>query len=195
MKQEMLEKLRQDCINAVKMRYPNEEKIVVFGEGNADAYLVLVGEAPGEKETKYVKPFAGAAGKNLDEFLNVLNLKREEIYITNTVKFRPYEINPKTGRISNRTPNKEEIELCLPFLHKQLEVIKPSIVVTLGNIALKALTKDDKITIGESHGMLIKTKDYDIFPLYHPASIIYNIKLKDVYLNDLKRLKDFIKKA
>lgn len=191
MKEELMNKLKSQCIGDIEDHYPGEGKVVVFGEGNLDAHIVLVGEAPGEKETKLVRPFVGQAGKNLDEFLEVLELKREEIYITNTVKFRPFKVNPRTGRLSNRPPDRRETELCLPYLKKQLEIIKPEVVVTLGNTPLKALTGDKSITIGERHGTLIKMEDFYIFPLYHPASIIYNVALKDVYHEDLLKLKEF----
>lgn len=194
MKEELLNNLKQECITKINEIYKEEEKVVVFGEGNPDAEIVLVGEAPGEKETKYVRPFVGQAGKNLDEFLSVLDLKREDIYITNTVKFRPYKINPKTNRLSNRPPDRGEISLCLPFLEKQLDIIEPKIVVTLGNVSLKALMRDNNITIGESHGKYIKLNKYYLFPLYHPASIIYNVKLKNVYNEDLLKLKEFVSK-
>jgi DNA polymerase len=192
MKGQLLEELKEECIEAVEKSYPGEGKVVVFGEGNNDAEIILVGEAPGEKETKYIKPFVGAAGKNLDEFLNVLQLKREDIYITNTVKFRPYKVNPKTGRLSNRPPDNDEIMLCLPFLKKQLEIIKPQIVVTLGNTSLRAITGDKNISIGDCHGKHIDMMDYKLFPLYHPASIIYNSSLKAVYSEDLERLKELL---
>lgn len=192
MKEEQLNRLYQECVNAVDERYPGEGKVVVFGEGNVDAKIVLVGEAPGEKETKYIKPFVGQAGKNLDEFLEILELNRPDIFITNTVKFRPFKVSPKTGRLSNRPPDKGEIELCLPFLLKQLEIIKPSVVVTLGNIPLRAITGDNRRTIGELHGYPVKMADFYLFPLYHPASIIYNSSLKETYHEDLLRLKDFI---
>lgn len=193
MKEVLLDRVRQECIDAVEKRYPGEGKVVVFGEGKSDANIVLVGEAPGEKETKYVRPFVGQAGKNLDEFLEILELKREDIYITNTVKFRPFKINPNTGRLSNRPPTKEEIKLCLPFLLEQLGIIEPKIVATLGNTPLRAIAGDDKISIGETHGSPVKMSEYYLFPLYHPASIIYNMSLKEVYHDDLLKLKEFIK--
>jgi DNA polymerase len=192
MKEEQLLNVKQELIIEVEKTYPGDGKVVVFGEGNLDADILLIGEAPGEKETKFVKPFVGQAGKNLDEFLQVLELKREEIYITNTVKFRPYKVNPKTGRLSNRPPSKEEIKLCLPFLLKQLDIIKPKIVVTLGNTPLQTITGDNKVLIGENHGRPIKTDKFYLFPLYHPASIIYNAGLKETYHEDLLMLKDFI---
>lgn len=193
MKESLLDIVRQECIDAVEKRYPGEGKVVVFGEGNVDADIVLVGEAPGEKETKYVRPFVGQAGKNLDEFLKILELKREDIYISNTVKFRPFKVNSKTGRLSNRPPNKEELELCLPFLLRQLKIIKPKIVATLGNTPLRAIIGDDRATIGEHHGAPVKMGEYYLFPLYHPASIIYNMNLKEVYHDDLLKLKDFMR--
>lgn len=193
MKEELLDEVRQECIDAVEKRYAGEGKVVVFGEGKSDAEIVLVGEAPGEKETKYVRPFVGQAGKNLDEFLEILELKREDIYITNTVKFRPFKINPKTGKLSNRLPNKEEIMLCLPFLLRQLNIIEPKIVASLGNTPLKAITCDDKISIGGAHGLPVRMSKYYLFPLYHPASIIYNMSLKEVYHDDLLKLKEFMR--
>lgn len=194
MKEELLNDIKLECIKAVEDRYPGEGKVVVFGEGSVDADIVLVGEAPGEKETRYVRPFAGPAGKNLDEFLSILMIEREEIYITNTVKFRPFKINPKTGRLSNRPPEKNEIDLCLPFLLLQLKVIKPSIVVTLGNTPLKAVSDNGSLTIGKCHGSPFHAGGFLLFPLYHPASIIYNVGLKETYHEDLLKLKEFMKK-
>lgn len=193
MKEELLNNIKLQCIETVEKKYPGEGKVVVFGEGDVNTDIVLIGEAPGEKETKYGRPFAGAAGKNLDDFLEILELKRENIYITNTVKFRPFKVNPETGRLSNRPPDNKEIELCLPYLVEQLQIIKPRIAVTLGNTPLRALTGDKKITIGEHHGSPIITKDFYIFPLYHPASIIYNAGLKEIYHEDLLKLKEFVK--
>jgi uracil-DNA glycosylase, family 4 len=192
-KEKLLDKVKQECIDDVGKSYPGEGKVVVFGEGDPDAGIVLIGEAPGEKETKLVKPFVGQAGKNLDEFLEVLELKREYIYITNTVKFRPFKVNPKTGRLSNRPPNKNEIKLCLPYLLRQLEIISPKIVVTLGNTPLQAVTGDNGTLIGENHGRPLKMDKFYLFPLYHPASIIYNAGLKDTYHEDLLKLKEFMK--
>ena len=191
MKEDLLNIIRSECIYEVDKKYPGQDKVVVFGEGKAEADIVLVGEAPGEKETKYVRSFVGQAGKNLDEFLAILEFKREEIYITNTVKFRPFKVNVNTGRLSNRPPDKEEIKFCLPFLLRQIDIIKPKVVVTLGNTPLKAVMDNNRITIGEVHGTVINVKEFYIFPLYHPASIIYNAGLKEVYHEDLLKLKDF----
>ncbi|KXG78443.1 uracil-DNA glycosylase [Thermotalea metallivorans] len=186
MKKERLESLERQC------REESAEPIV-FGEGDGDAKLVLVGEAPGAKEIELGRPFVGQAGKNLDEFLEILGLKREDIYITNVVKIRPYKINEKTGRKSNRTPNKNEIEKYGKYMEEEIRTIQPKVVVTLGNVSLRAVLKDQKATIGKMHGKPIAYEGYYIFPLYHPASVIYNQELKKTYIEDLHKLKDFIK--
>jgi DNA polymerase len=165
---------------------------VVFGEGNVNAEIVLVGEAPGEKEEETGKPFVGTAGKNLDEFLNIVELKREDIYITNAVKIRPTKVNPETGRKSNRPPNKKEVEISSDTLYKQLDIIKPKVVVTLGNVPLKVLLKDDNAKIGDYHGKAVVLREYILFPLYHPASIIYKKSLYDTYIEDVNNLKSYI---
>nr|WP_243426439.1 uracil-DNA glycosylase [Caldicoprobacter guelmensis] len=171
---------------------------MVFGEGNPDASLVLVGEAPGHQEVVQQRPFVGQAGQNLNEFLGILGIKREDIYITNAVKFRPTRVDPTTGRVSNRPPNKEEIELCRSLLYKELSIIHPVLVVSLGNIPLKVLADDNKIAIGQVHGTPIDIAvgeeglKMTLFPLYHPASIIYRPQLKEVYLEDVERLKRYL---
>lgn len=155
---------------------------------------MLIGEAPGEKEEEMKRPFVGQAGKNLDEFLNILELNREDIYITNVVKIRPYKINPKTNRKSNRPPNSFEIEISLNTLKKEIDIIKPQIIVTLGNIPLRAVLNNKKASIGEFHGKAINIDSFILFPLYHPASIIYNRSLKEIYYEDILKLKALIKK-
>ena len=172
------------------------ERIPVFGEGNLAASIVLVGEAPGEQETLKQRPFVGSAGKNLDKFLQVLELPREAIYITNVVKFRPYKINPKSGRTVNRPPTREEILLCKSFLQQELDLVRPQVVVTLGNVALKALCADPKMTIGQCHGrpLAVPGAVYRLFPLYHPASVIYNRQLMATYEQDLVALKLYMER-
>jgi DNA polymerase len=169
------------------------EQIFVPGEGNHDANLMLIGEAPGAKETELGRPFVGAAGKNLDEFLQIIHRERVDIYISNVVKFRPYKIHPTRGTKSNRPPTKKEINLCISTLFDEINIISPKIVVTLGNTALKAVLKDNKISIGECHGTEIPyTNGVTLFALYHPASIIYNRSLADVYTQDLCKLSNIL---
>lgn len=175
-----------------------DEVPLVYGDGNLDSRIVLVGEAPGKTEVEQGKPFVGQAGKNLEEFITILGIRREDIYITNVVKFRPTKVNPDTGRESNRPPTREEIRISTDFIEKELSVIKPGLVVSLGNVALHCILKDEKVTIGVVHGSTINVKfagaEFMLFPLYHPASIIYNRALKDVYLQDLNKLRDYLNK-
>ncbi|WP_432406115.1 uracil-DNA glycosylase [Wukongibacter sp. M2B1] len=185
LKKKEYEEIKKACIE-------DSEEAVVFGEGNLDAKIVLVGEAPGSKEIELKRPFVGQAGKNLDEFLEVVELNREEIYITNVVKIRPYRINEKTGRKVNRPPNKKEIENYSKYLLEELNIIRPKLIVTLGNVPLKTLTDRKEIKVSEVHGNVINIEDKMIFPLYHPAAVIYNRKLKSVYLEDLIKLREYI---
>lgn len=179
--------------------WPAEEKPLVLGEGNADhPPVMLIGEAPGEQESLQGRPFVGKAGKNLDGFLNVLELKREDIYISNVVKVRPTRVSEK-GRISNRPPNREELALFTPYLMEEILLVQPEMIVTLGNVALKALC-GPKAVIGDMHGKpanvtVMHEKQeagFVLFPLYHPASIIYNRSLQAVYDGDLLALKDML---
>ena len=192
---DQLARLKQKCQDLVAQVYPLQNKVVVFGEGNANARIVLVGEAPGAEETVQQRPFVGKAGKNLDVFLNRLSLQRDDIYITNVVKFRPVKANDASGRLSNRPPTREEIALFCPLLQKELEIIRPQVVVTLGNVPLQAFT-DKKTVIGSVHGgahaSLPRALPYVLFPLYHPASIIYNRALAETYAQDLDNLAVFL---
>lgn len=167
---------------------------LVHGEGDLDAGMVLVGEAPGSKEVELGRPFVGQAGKNLDAFLKVVGLERKAIYITNVVKIRPFRVNPKTGRKNNRPPSREEVGFFSPFLKEELDLVAPLWVVTLGNTALKAVAGMEAGPIGEIHGepLEVPGKPYRVFPLYHPAAVIYNRSLKPVYEADLLKLKSRI---
>lgn len=191
--------VKEERIRALNKRiidsYPEER--LVLGHGNLNSSIMLIGEAPGAKEVELGEPFVGQAGKHLDEFLQVLELEKEDIYITNSVKYRPTKMSPKTGRLSNRTPTSKEIEDFRQFLIEEIDIIQPKIIVTLGNTSLKALL-DKGTKIGEVHGRLISAdigaSTYKLFPLYHPAAVIYNRSLKDVYLSDLQNLKKEINK-
>jgi DNA polymerase len=168
---------------------------MVFGEGLFAAPIMLVGEAPGAEETRQKKPFVGKAGENLNEFLQALDLKRDEIFITNVVKFRPY-VEGKNGRRRNRPPTRQEQAHQALFLMEEIAIIRPSVIVTLGNVALGCLCDEKKAVIGALHGQARKQGmpplEYYLFPLYHPASIIYNRALKTVYESDLLALKAFV---
>nr|WP_272876646.1 uracil-DNA glycosylase [Clostridium sp. Cult1] len=173
-------------------KYPGEKIIVGYGDLNSP--IILIGEAPGAKEIEIGEPFVGQAGKHFEEFLEVLNIKREDVYITNSVKYRPTKMNPKTKRLSNRTPTNKEIDIFRPYIHEEIKIVNPKIIITLGNISLKAIFNEN-LRIGEVHGKLMDIEignvNYKVFPLYHPAAIIYRRELKDVYMEDLKRLKKY----
>ncbi len=175
--------------------YPGTE--LVFGDGDAKASLLLIGEAPGRDEVEQKKPFVGKAGKNLNEFLDVLGLRREQIYITNVCKFRPFKVSAK-GTVSNRPPTKQEVLQAQDFLHREIGEIAPRMIVTLGNTPLRAVRNDPAATIGAWHGrpekVMVNARQYHLFALYHPASIIYNPSLKEVYRGDLCALAKCLQK-
>lgn len=166
--------------------YQGEKKALVYGEGDVHARLMLIGEAPGEQEAIQGRPFVGRAGKNLDMFIESTGLARKDMYITNVVKFRPSRISPR-GRTVNRTPNREEIALCRPFLMREIERVDPAIIVTLGNVPLTALM-GAQYTIGQAHGRIIEKDNMRIYPMYHPAAIIYNRSLQEVFAADMAKL-------
>lgn len=173
--------------------WPGRESALVFGEGPQNPRLMLIGEAPGEQETLLGRPFVGKAGKNLDRFLELAGLAREELYISNAVKLRPTKVSG-SGRVSNRPPTREEIALFRPWLLREIEEIRPGLIATLGNVPLQALTASRQ-TIGELHGQIIASAEIGvpIAPLYHPASLIYNRSLEPVYEQDVRALAAVLK--
>ena len=167
---------------------PGRENALVFGEGPQQPRLMLIGEAPGEQETLQGRPFVGKAGQNLDHFLVLAGLRREEIYISNAVKLRPTKTG-KPGRLSNRPPTKDELALFRPWLLREITEVAPQMIATLGNVPLRAVT-GRSLTIGEVHGQVIDAGEtgLPLFALYHPASLIYNRALSDVYEQDVHAL-------
>ncbi len=166
---------------------------LVMGEGNERAGIMLIGEAPGREEEEQGRPFVGKAGRNLNEFLEVLGLEREALFISNAVKFRPTKLNER-GNLTNRPPTEKEIEAYRPYLFKEIEIVSPKLLVTLGGISLRALLGAEA-QVGRLHGALTEFRGLPLFPLFHPASIIYNPELKSVYLEDLQKLKDLLGKG
>ena len=185
-----MEKLRAELSRLIEQLYEGENKVLVYGEGSVGARVMLIGEAPGEQETLKRRPFVGKAGKNLDEFLELAKLNRSELYVTNTVKFRPTRVS-NAGRTVNRAPTQEEISLFYPFLLHEIELVKPEYVVTLGNVPLQTLT-DRKTVIGAVHGQTIEKHGFTLYPMYHPASLIYNPSLREVYRADVLRLSEML---
>lgn len=162
---------------------------LVIGAGNPCAALMLVGEAPGAQEEAQGRPFVGTAGKNLTAFLACAQLSRDALYITNAVKFRPSKQSAK-GRLSNRTPTREEVERFRPWLLAEIDAVSPLVVATLGNTALRAVTNGAHV-IGNVHGRPMEQLlpcGAVLFPLYHPASVIYRRELKQIYEDDVRAL-------
>ena len=184
----MAEDLRQALRAFIAGVMPGRENALVFGEGPKHAKLMLIGEAPGEQETLQGRPFVGKAGQNLDHFLALAGLSREEIYISNAVKLRPTKTG-KTGRLSNRPPTKDEIALFRPWLMREIEEVAPGMIATLGNVPLRAVT-GRSLSIGEVHGQVLDAGEtgLPLFALYHPASLIYNRALESVYEEDVRAL-------
>lgn len=158
----------------------------VPGEGGADAELMFIGEAPGAQEDKVGRPFVGASGKFLGEMLESIGKKREDVFITNIVKFRPP---------NNRDPLKEEIEACLPCLIEQIKVIRPKLVIFLGRHAMNVFFPD--LIISQAHGMVAKktvkfdknlSLDQVFLPLYHPAAALYNGSMRKVLQADFSKI-------
>src|SRR3989338_7949276 len=137
------------------------EANLVFGEGDASAQVLFIGEAPGFHENEQRRPFVGQAGKLLDNLLKQINWPRESVYITNIVKRRPPQ---------NRDPLPEEIAAYRPYLKKQIQIIHPKIIATLGRFSMNYFLPDAKIS--RDHGKLFKIKDIIIYPLYHPAAAL-----------------------
>lgn len=186
-----LKRLRSELEKLIDEVYVGEKKVLVHGEGEAGARVMLIGEAPGQQETLARRPFVGKAGKNLDEFLEMAEIDRSQLYVSNTVKFRPTRVST-AGRIVNRPPTREEINLFLPWLRREIELVRPQAVVTLGNVPLRALTAS-RATIGEMHGQFMQADGLEIYPMYHPASIIYNPSLREVYTADVRRLGQWLR--
>jgi len=182
-------KLHQECAAFFKQIYVGEDRVLVLGEGNEKARLMLIGEAPGEQEALQKRPFVGKAGKQLDDFLQAVGMARSDLYITNAVKFRPTRVSA-AGRVVNRPPTREEIALWRPWLLREIGLIKPAVIATLGNVSLRAVT-GKTLAIGETHGAFLPETllGARIFPLYHPASVIYRRSLAETYAADLQTLR------
>jgi DNA polymerase len=166
----------------------------VIGEGPADASIMFIGEAPGEYEAKSGRPFVGASGRMLNELLASIGLQRSQVYITNVVKDRPPE---------NRDPSPEEIALYAPFLKRQIEIIRPKVIATLGRFAMEFVLNllqitPDNAMISKLHGQVLHGQtgygEVAMVPLYHPAVALYSTPRKATLLEDVQALKPFVGK-
>lgn len=173
-----LDKLKDRILaNKVCSELADQATQLVFGVGNPSADIVFIGEAPGKSEDLQGEPFVGAAGKFLNEMLEMVGLKREDIYITNIVKYRPP---------NNRDPLPEEKKAFWPYLVRQLDVIRPKLVVTLGRHSMEYFLPNLKISAvhGEPKRVALGGRKQVILPLFHPAAALYNGGLRQTLLDD-----------
>jgi uracil-DNA glycosylase family 4 len=155
---------------------------VVSGEGNEEAEIMFIGEGPGQREDELGRPFVGPAGKFLDELLESIKLKREDVYIANVVKCRPP---------NNRDPLPEETEACWPWLEKQIEIINPKLIVALGRYSMERFLPNQKIS--KIHGKAMRRNIPELgtrifYALYHPAAALYNGSMREVLIEDFKKI-------
>jgi len=156
----------------------------VPGEGAENAQIMFIGEAPGFHEDQQGRPFVGAAGKFLDELLASVGLNREDVYIANVIKCRPP---------SNRDPRQEEIEACRAYLDRQIELIKPKVIVTLGRFSMARAFPNARIS--RIHGKARKVDGIIYYPMYHPAAALHQPSLRRVVEEDMKRLPEVLEGA
>jgi DNA polymerase len=183
---ETLEDIRRDLGDCRRCKLASTRTNIVFGEGNPKAELMFVGEGPGADEDATGRPFVGRAGQLLTKMIEAIDLKREDVYIANVVKSRPP---------GNRAPEADEVKACIPFLFRQIEAIRPKLIVALGNPAMQALL-DTKIGITKMRGQL---QDYPrvsaikVLPTFHPAYLLRSPDKKREAWEDLKKVRAFLR--
>ena len=170
------EELEKSIENCQKCKLYKGRKNIVFGVGNKDADIMFIGEGPGADEDNQGEPFVGKAGKLMDMAFTALGIKREEVYIANIVKCRPP---------SNRNPEQDEAQTCLNYLRNQVILIKPKIIVLLGNVALKGILGEE-YGISASRGKWVEKKGILYMPTWHPAALLRDETKKIDFINDLK---------
>ena len=179
------EALRERCLSCRACGLCETRANVVFGVGDPNAEVLFVGEAPGEREDALGEPFVGKAGQLLDDMLAMIGLDRSRIYITNSIKCRPPQ---------NRDPLNTEKDACAPFLQRQLELMRPKIIVCLGRVSAMEMIKPDfKIT--QEHGQFFEKNGVLMTALYHPAALLRDTDKKPDTFVDLKRLQAKIRQV
>ena len=193
---EKMKKIRDELLDFKESplyKYRTENKYFpAVGEGSHMAKIMFIGEAPGKNEAEQARPFCGASGRLLDEMLSSIGVKRADVYITNVVKDRPPE---------NRDPTMEEISLYAPFLNRQIDIIQPKVIATLGRFSMdyvmRLLNLESQIKgITSMHGKEFEAEasygKVTIVPLYHPAVALYNGSNKETLLQDFQVLKKYL---
>jgi DNA polymerase len=185
-KKEQLEKLKEDLESkAGKLPFIEKPTDVIFGEGNSDAKIMFIGEAGGFWEAKLRRPFVGNAGKLLDQLLSSVKLNRNEVYISNVVKARPP---------ANRDPLSEEIEAFRPYLDKEIEIIQPKIIVTLGRFSMAKFIPEGKISQihGQARFVEFNGRKYIVIPMFHPAAALRSLEVMDKIKGDFLKIPRFL---
>ena len=185
-KQASLEQIEADILTQnICPDLATTAKHLVMGDGHPNADIVFIGEAPGKNEDVQGKPFVGASGKLLNEMLDSIGLQRDDVYITNIVKYRPP---------NNRDPLPAEKQAFLPFLVRQLEVIDPKMVVTLGRHSMEYFLPEHKISDihGQPQQIVVQERSITLMPLYHPAAALYNGSMRATLMSDFARIKERI---
>ncbi|PJE59603.1 MAG: uracil-DNA glycosylase [Candidatus Portnoybacteria bacterium CG10_big_fil_rev_8_21_14_0_10_44_7] len=184
-----LKKIKNAVIACQKCGLCKTRTNPVIGEGNHQAKILFVGEAPGAEEDRQAKPFCGRSGQFLTELVESIGLKRADVYICNLLKCRPP---------GNRDPQPDEITICTQYLKKQIEIIKPQIVCSLGRYSMQFLMEKLGLgsqlkSISQIHGQIFTTKEWianiKFIPFFHPAVAVYNSDMKEALLNDFRLLK------
>lgn len=150
---------------------------MVPGEGPERPRIMFIGEGPGFHEDKHGRPFVGPAGKFLEELLSVIDMSREEVYITNIIKCRPP---------GNRDPLPDEVDSCRPWLEEQISLLAPELIVTLGRHSMARFFPGE--TIGKMHGTARRVDDRMVFAMYHPAAALHQQRLRDTLIEDMKKI-------
>jgi DNA polymerase len=176
-----LEELNQQIRQCQLCRLAKARTLAVPGEGPEDARLVFIGEAPGFHEDQQGRPFVGASGNFLEQLLATINLRREDVYICNIIKCRPP---------SNRDPQPDEIAACRPYLDRQLEIIKPKMVVTLGRFSMQLAFTG--VTISRIHGQPKRIGDIVYMPMFHPAAALHQPKYRSLIEQDFLKLPEIL---
>jgi DNA polymerase len=182
---ETLAQIRDDLGDCHRCKLAGGRKTIVFGEGNPRAELVFIGEGPGADEDEQGRPFVGRAGKLLDRMIQAIGVKREEVYICNVVKCRPP---------GNRTPEKDEVEACSPFLFRQVEALKPRLICCLGAPAVRTVL-GIKEGITKIRGQFFNFGSSKALATVHPAYILRNPREEKILREDFEKIREFLKGA
>ncbi|MBD3272173.1 MAG: uracil-DNA glycosylase [Elusimicrobia bacterium] len=192
--QKLLENFKAQIANCTQCALGLTRMKFVFGDGNPRAQLMFVGEGPGYEEDRQGVPFVGVAGQLLDKMINAMGMKRSDVYIGNVVKCHPMrDPSAPDKRGNDRPPDAHEMKMCMPYLVRQIEIIKPKIICALGSCAAKALLKtSDGITKLRGREYVF-ADDIILIPTYHPAALLRTPSLKKEAWEDLKKIRDLLK--